>query len=53
MPERLNLPIDYIIEQYQSGRSCRDIAREFGIKGKVISKRLKENDVPIRSNIFY
>lgn len=44
-----NLPIDKIVASYKAGSGVRAIAREYGVSGPVIEKRLRDAGVPRRS----
>jgi len=44
-----DLDVDYIVDQYRSGRSQIDIARELGVGRGAIKRRLKSRNIEIRS----
>jgi hypothetical protein len=49
MSYRRNLDIDYIISEYNSGRSVKSIADELGVARHVIGLRLKKNGITPRN----
>lgn len=50
MKRILNLPVDEICEKYMSGMSIVELAKEYKCDRGVISRRLRDNNVKIRSN---
>lgn len=50
---RLNLNVEYIIAEYQKGRSANDIAREKGVSKGAILGRLKERGISRRQRNTY
>ena len=49
----LNLDIDYIIKEYQKGRSAKNIGEELGVSKGVILQRLKDRGVKRRQRPRY
>jgi|AntAceMinimDraft_17_1070374.scaffolds.fasta_scaffold12587_2 very-short-patch-repair endonuclease len=47
---RITIDIEYIIEKYLEGYSCRDLGKEFGVSEKTIRNRFKELNFKLRSN---
>ena len=48
--KRIDLPIEEIISEYQSGLSINKLADKYGVNFNTIWRRIKENGVKIRSN---
>ena len=46
----LDAHADYIVEENSSGRTVADLAREFGVTGKVIKRILKSKGIVTRSS---
>lgn len=46
--ERIDLPVNDIVNKYKNGKSIRDLAKEYYVDPCTISKRLKEKKVEIR-----
>ena len=47
--KRIDLPVEEIISEYQSGMNITKLAEKYGVNHNVIHKRLRENGVKIRS----
>ena len=48
MPKKINLPVEEIISEYQSGLSTIQLGEKYGVSKSIINNRLRENGVKIR-----
>ena len=48
MTKKINLPMEEIISEYQSGMSPTKIGEKYGVSKDTIRERLKKNGVKIR-----
>lgn len=47
-----SLDVDYIVQEYRSGRAANDIARELGIGANTVLRRLHDAGENLRANAF-
>lgn len=50
MPKKINLPIDEVIEMYQSGLTCRTISEKYLVSESTIERCLKKNGIELLNN---
>ena len=48
---KINIDPNWLREQYESGRTCKDIAIELGVSKSTISAHMKETNIPARTPI--
>lgn len=49
MNRRADLPVEQFIQSYEAGMSLMDISKKFGVAHTMVSRRLKESGVQIRT----